>query len=236
MLPCVSALKNIKCSTLLGWFLLCLSLCILPCRCGWTVLVREQFWAGVLRRWGPRGFLSGAPGAWSPRHPWQEWQIPAWRPGRHVEGRWTLPEQLSSVGVLRWSNIGPKPRLRLNSSLNSVEFWGGRQFLLSEELQLVLISSHVFFFFFFLLFHRGCNRELTEITDSYMGDEVQEEELTVHIQSRNVLIKWTTFGVSAWPQQTAKLDHFRVLCCSFRFLFQWAFASLFNYCLVLKYK
>lgn len=70
------------------------------CRCGWQVLVREQRWAGVLRRWGARGFLSGAAGARSPRHPWQERKIPAWRPGRNPKGRCTQPEQLSPVGVL----------------------------------------------------------------------------------------------------------------------------------------
>lgn len=71
------------------------------CRCGWPVLVCEQCWAGVLRRWGAWGFLCGTAGAWSPRHPWQERKIPAWRPGRHTEGRRTQSEQLSPLGVLK---------------------------------------------------------------------------------------------------------------------------------------
>lgn len=71
-------------------------------RCGRQVLVREQRRAGVLRRWGARGFLSGTAGARSPRHPWQERKIPAWRPRRNTEGRRTQPEQLSPVGVLTW--------------------------------------------------------------------------------------------------------------------------------------
>lgn len=71
------------------------------CRCGWPVLVCEQCWAGVLRRWGAWGFLCGTAGARSPRHPWQERKIPAWRPGGHTEGRRTQSEQLSPLGVLK---------------------------------------------------------------------------------------------------------------------------------------
>lgn len=105
----------------------------LPFRCGWTVLVREQCWAGVLRWWDPRGLLSGAPGAWTPGHPWQEWQIPAWRPGGHAEGRRIQSEQLSPVGVLIQSNISPKLRHDAHLWVNFVAFWGKRQLLISNK-------------------------------------------------------------------------------------------------------
>ncbi len=112
-----------------------------PCRCGWPVLVCEQCWAGVFRRWDPWGFLSGAPGARSPRHPWQERQIPAWRPGRHTEGRWTHSEQLSPVGVLIRSNISHKQGCDTHLWVNFVAFNGKRQLLKSKTLYPVLVSS-----------------------------------------------------------------------------------------------
>lgn len=70
--------------------LLYLTACLLWCyRCGWAVLVCEQWWAGVLRWWGSRGLHSGASGARTPRYQRQKWQILTWRPGGHTEGRWT---------------------------------------------------------------------------------------------------------------------------------------------------
>lgn len=98
----------------------------------------------MLRRRGPWGFLSGAPGTWPPRHPWQERQIPARRQGRHAEGRRTQPEQLSPVGVLTLFNILPIPSSNTVPSHRWVNlFWGEWQLLISAEVQFV-ISSHLF--------------------------------------------------------------------------------------------
>lgn len=71
------------------------------CRSGWSVLVRERCWAGVFWWRGAGELLSWAARTRPPCHPWQKWKISAWRSRRHIKGRWTLSEQLSSLGILK---------------------------------------------------------------------------------------------------------------------------------------
>lgn len=183
--------------------LLIYCLCVQSCRRGRPVLVREQRWAGVLGRRGPWGFHSGAPGARSPRHPWQEPQIPAWRPGGHAEGRRVQPEQLGPLGVLTQSNINPNcdPSRRwvdrlifTNEEPASVVFWGGRQLLIRDESQPVLISPHCFSLSWY-------KEVATENSQQIM---LKIGESTWRTEPRKDLMDWTMFWVSAWFQNGKK--------------------------------
>lgn len=80
-------LKVTQCSSFTGFWLVAslphrfISVCY---RCRRGVLVREQHRVGVHRWRGPWGLHFGAPGARSPRHQRQKWQILTWRPRRHA--------------------------------------------------------------------------------------------------------------------------------------------------------
>lgn len=64
------------------------------------VLVRVRQWSGV-HRWGQTGgFLLWVCGVWTGWHQGSEWQVPAWRPGRHADGRWVERGRLFPVGAL----------------------------------------------------------------------------------------------------------------------------------------
>lgn len=224
-------MKNIKCNTHTSESLThccCSTLCVFN-RCGRPLLVREQCRAGVLRRWGPRGFHSGAPGARSPRHPRQERQIPAWRPGGHAEGRRTQPEQLGPVGILTQPKMSPNSdsshrwvhrllfthRANINT-LSKVKLCGTvrceRQLLTREELQPVLISSH--------FFSPSCYKEVA--TES---EKTVREYLTIFSQEKS----W--WSEQCWVTLILKKCEWIVFCVVPLDVFQWACAARLNYCL-----
>lgn len=66
----------------------------------WKVLVCLQQWSGVHRWRQTWGFLLWVCRVWTGWHQGSKWQVPAWRPGRHADGRWAQCGCLVPVGAL----------------------------------------------------------------------------------------------------------------------------------------